>query len=202
MLIPGSGNPAAAEEASAEIELLGPRVRPEPSADRGGDERHPARDALVCELVAELLRSGQAARLRVIGTSMLPTLWPGDRLRVEAADPGSLQRGEVVVCASGGRLVVHRLIDRLSQESGLQLITRGDRLRHTDAPVAAEALLGRVVGVGRSGGAERRVPPYRGWRQWLGWLLRRSGRLTGWVLGLRTLATRGTGDASPPGGRG
>ena len=93
MLIPGSGNPAAAEEASAEIELLGPRVRPEPSADRGGDERHPARDALVCELVAELLRSGQAARLRVIGTSMLPTLWPGDRLRVEAADPGSLQRG-------------------------------------------------------------------------------------------------------------
>jgi hypothetical protein len=202
MLNPGSEGPAATEDASAEIELLTPRVRREPSADLGGDQRRPVPDALVCELLAELLRAGQPARLRVVGTSMLPSLWPGDRLRVEAAHPGSLQLGDVVVCASGGRLVAHRLIDRLPHEGGLHLITRGDRLRYTDAPVAAEALVGWVVGVGRSGGAERRVPPYRGWRRLLGWLLRRSGRLTGWVLRLRALATPGTGDASPPSGRG
>jgi hypothetical protein len=41
-------------------------------------------DRLGCELVADVLRAGGEARVRVMGTSMLPALWPGDILVIHA----------------------------------------------------------------------------------------------------------------------
>lgn len=156
-----------------------------------------ARDALVCELVGDLLRSGHSARLGVRGTSMLPSLWPGDRLRIRPADPRTLDLGEVVLCAREGRLIAHRLVDLRARAGGPLLITRGDRLRHRDSPFGPEALVGRVVAVERPGRAPAAVPAFRGWRRVLGWMLGRSGRLTGWALRLRALTAGRRADPQP-----
>jgi hypothetical protein len=50
------------------------------------------------------------------------------------------------------RLVVHRVVGR----SGDLVITRGDRLRHPDAPVPAAEILGCVAAIERRG---RRIAP-------------------------------------------
>jgi hypothetical protein len=41
---------------------------------------------LMCELVAEVLRSFGTIRFAATGWSMLPSLWPGDTLMVERPD--------------------------------------------------------------------------------------------------------------------
>jgi len=61
-------------------------------------------DQIGCELVADALRAGAETRIRVMGTSMLPALWPGDilvvRRRAAAPSPGDI----VLFCATGGCL--------------------------------------------------------------------------------------------------
>lgn len=126
-----------------------------------------ARDTAQCEMAAEMLRSFGELRLRVTGTSMLPSVRPGDVLRVVAAKPEDVRRGEIVLFERDGRLFAHRVV-----ESGARLITRGDRHRHDDPPVEARELLGRVSAVLREG---RAVPLEAGlWGRIGAAMLRRS----------------------------
>jgi signal peptidase I len=108
------------------------------------------RTELKQEMAAELLRSCGTARLPVNGSSMLPALWPGDVLEVRRRPLTEIEPGQVVVFQRRGRLVVHRVIRHMRQDSDTLLITRGDRRWRCDAPVATNELLGHVKAVHRA----------------------------------------------------
>ena len=77
--------------------------------------------------------------LRALGSSMLPTILPGDDLLFRAlAAQETPQLGAIVLVQRGQRLFVHRL--RARTEAGW--ITRGDSLAMDDPPVPDTAVLG------------------------------------------------------------
>ena len=78
---------------------------------------------------------------RIVGTSMLPTLAPGDIVLVRPCS--SLRPGDVVTFVLAGRLVTHRLV-RVTDDG---LVCHGDNRLRPDPRVAADALIGRVAEV-------------------------------------------------------
>jgi len=97
-------------------------------------------DGLKLELATEVLSSGGAICLRALGTSMLPSIWPGDFLSIEGQSSEAIVPGDVVLVARDGRFFVHRLIEKRNFE----WITRGDSLPHGDQPVLENQVLGKV----------------------------------------------------------
>jgi|SRR5579863_3356567 len=114
--------------------------------------------ALKCELAGEVLRSSGTLRLRVMGWSMLPAIWPGDTLVVENANHSAVSKGDIVLFGRDRRLFAHRVVARRSQPGKLQLVTRGDAMPAEDAPVSDNELLGRISFIGRNG---RLIEPSR-----------------------------------------
>lgn len=103
------------------------------------------------ELLAEAARKFGRVRLPVNGTSMLPAVWPGDILSVQPQPMAAFRPGQIALFRRHGGLVAHRVV----RNSHSVLVTRGDRMRHDDAPVTKDELVGRVVSVIRNG---REVP--------------------------------------------
>ena len=108
-----------------------------------------ASDAEIDFLRAVLARDG-AAWVREAGASMAPLLCPDDALRLVPLDRARARRGMVVGVVADGRLVVHRLV-RVAHD---RLVARGDALAWSDAPVAPQALVGRVAGLRTPDGLE------------------------------------------------
>ena len=109
---------------------------------------------LACGLAEEVVRTFGEVRLRVFGTSMVPSILPGDLVSIRRSSLCDIFPGEVILFSQKGRLFVHRVVDRkvvaVAGGSGEScLITRGDRLRHDDPPVSSPELLGRVVSIER-----------------------------------------------------
>lgn len=95
-------------------------------------------------LVADVLRrSGSCGRvrLRVHGESMLPVLWPGDRVEIASCPLADLRPGQIVLALRDGRLFLHRLV--ATRPDGFLL--RGDSMPGADPLFPPEALLGRLV---------------------------------------------------------
>ena len=86
-------------------------------------------------------------RLQVFGGSMAPALMDGQRIELVPLDDAPLRVGDVVACATGPRLVVHRIA---ALRADGQVITRGDARGMDDAPQPIEAILARAR---RPGGA-------------------------------------------------
>jgi signal peptidase I len=105
------------------------------------------RSELGCELAAEVAHRFGEVRLKVIGASMLPALWPGDTIIARRRDSAHLQLGHVVVYRRNGMLVTHRI----THIRGDLLITRGDSTRHNDPPIYVSDILGQVVCLVRNG---------------------------------------------------
>jgi signal peptidase len=108
-------------------------------------------DRIGCELIAETARAGHEVRLRVNGSSMLPSIWPGDALTVRPLRDAPASEGQVILFTREGRLFAHRVVGRLESASSTQLITRGDAHDHCDPPVAASEILGTVASISRGG---------------------------------------------------
>jgi signal peptidase I len=109
---------------------------------------------VACGLADEIVRTFGGVRLRVFGTSMVPSILPGDVVSIRQASLQDISVGDVVVFLRMGRLFVHRVVDRkvpgtVGLSADWRLITRGDRLRHNDPPVSSPELLGRVVSIER-----------------------------------------------------
>ena len=102
------------------------------------------RDALKLSLTSEILASGGRARLRAFGSSMLPTLWPGDILTIESAPLQTLAPGDIVLASRGQSCFVHRVVEKIDCGGLFRWVTRGDAMPQSDPPVAASDLLGRV----------------------------------------------------------
>jgi signal peptidase I len=102
---------------------------------------------LACSLAGEVVRRFGKVRLRVFGTSMLPSILPGDLISVQRAGLSGISSGEIVLYSREGRLFAHRVVGRAGSREDSQLITRGDRLSHNDPPVSSSELLGRVTSI-------------------------------------------------------
>jgi signal peptidase I len=146
---------------------------------------------LACGLAGEVIRNFGEVRLRVFGTSMVPSVLPGDLVLIQRAMLEEILPGEIAVFLRMGRLFVHRVADRkvmatTGGDKELFLITRGDRQRDNDSPVSSSELLGRVVSIER----ERRnikVAPNRAIRL-TARMLQSSDRVTSLYLLLATFS--------------
>lgn len=138
------------------------------------------RDMAKRSLVAEVVRTYGQVHLKVSGTSMLPSIWPGDVLTISPVDIADVIAGQIVVFSRSSFLVTHRVICN----SGSTLVTRGDSLPLADPPISKDELLGRVVSVLRNG---RHIDLSPDWWHPIGcWILRRSRFFARVLLGLRS----------------
>jgi signal peptidase I len=109
---------------------------------------------LACGLTEEVVRTLGEVRLRVMGTSMVPSILPGDYVTIQRANAQEISPGEVVLFLRNGQLILHRVVDRklaatTDRPGESWLITRGDRVLQDDPPVSSLELLGRVVSIER-----------------------------------------------------
>jgi signal peptidase I len=135
-----------------------------------------AREHAKLDLVAGLLRCSGAVCLKAWGTSMLPSLWPGDLLTIQGATCDEVVPGDVVLVVRDNRFFVHRLVERQRSQDRFSLITRGDAMPQNDPPVAESALLGRLATIRRANRSivpERRPSPLH---SAVAWMLCRSNR--------------------------
>jgi len=109
-----------------------------------GSEAH----ALKCELASEVLKSSGRIHLQVTGWSMLPTVWPGDTLTIERSEMREVQEGDIVLFSRDRRFCVHRVVKKM--RGNLAILTRGDAMPRSDAPVSDRDLLGKVVQIRRN----------------------------------------------------
>jgi signal peptidase I len=100
-----------------------------------------------CDLAGEVVRTFGEVRLRVVGTSMVPSILPGDLISVERAGATEISSGDVVVYSREGRLIAHRVVGATSGAEQPLLITRGDRLENNDSPVTSAEVIGRVASI-------------------------------------------------------
>src|ERR1700694_5722465 len=98
-----------------------------------------AHEGYKLELAAEVLSSGGTIRLQALGTSMLPSIWPGDVLSIERKADEEIVPGDIVLVARQNRFFVHRLIER----NNAHWITRGDALPCNDEPAEEVQVLGK-----------------------------------------------------------
>jgi len=145
-----------------------------------------ARGDLKLELATEVLSSGSAIRLRALGTSMLPAIWPGDVLRIEHKPAQEIVPGDIVLVARGNRLFVHRLIEKHNS----QWITRGDSLPQNDAPIAEAQVLGKISLIHRKTGSIVQSPRVSLFDRTLAWALCRWDLFRNITLRIHSLGQR------------
>jgi hypothetical protein len=78
---------------------------------------------------------------------MAPTLAPGDRIVVRAADAEKLCLGDIVLAKLENSFCTHRLIARRVERGNLFLITKEDNCVEADQAMPAAELLGVVVAI-------------------------------------------------------
>jgi hypothetical protein len=134
-------------------------------------------------LATEVLLKAGRVRLAARGYSMLPTLWPGDRLTVQAQTLDEIRTGDIVLFVRGHRFFVHRVLRAPGMAGGF--MTRGDAMSCEDGSLGDHELLGRVVSVSRGG--EEVPPPACSWgRRLAGLALAYSACLRSVVLRARS----------------
>ena len=116
-------------------------------------------NAVACSLARLVVRTVGQVRLRVFGTSMAPSILPGDLISVERAGLGEISPGDVVLFTRKRDLVVHRVVAKTTTFRQSYLVARGDRLKENDPPVPSSDLLGRVHLIERG---RRRFQPATG----------------------------------------
>ncbi len=140
-------------------------------------------DAPQMELAAEALSSGRAIRLCVRGSSMLPSLWPGDILTIAHTSFGDVVCGDIVLVR---RNVVHRVIRKENFGERVCLITRGDAVSQNDPLVEEGELLGKVTNIERNGRSmvpRREISPIL---RFFAWTLRHWSQLRSVCLRLHS----------------
>lgn len=136
-------------------------------------------------LIRRNVPAGASLRVQVAGSSMQPTLRPGDTLLLERGTVASVRPGDLLTVQIGSQLQTHRLLRRTASH----LYTRGDACVQSDPPTPTTALIGRVQQIERSG-----EPPFAEPR-WLQQLQLALSRIDAASLPLGVLAVavrRGT----------
>jgi hypothetical protein len=122
-----------------------PQVRPAPTllAKKIHDTR--------LDLAAEVLHRFGEVRFIAHGSSMIPSIYPGDLITVRSDSAAAARRGYFVFFLLGGRPFVHRVMRKWPERNRVVFATRGDALPKEDPSVDASQLLGRVTAIQRRG---------------------------------------------------
>lgn len=139
---------------------------------------------LGCELAGEVVSRFGEVRLRVLGTSMVPSIHPGDLISVQRAGLSDIAAGEIALYLREGRLFAHRVVACAGSSQQPLLVLRGDRLSQNDAPVCASEFLGRVHQIERDGRLLQPAARLSLWERVIVLLLRSSDRATSLYLWL------------------
>jgi signal peptidase I len=107
------------------------------------------RAAIEVALAEEVLKSSGKLRMMARGSSMIPTIFPGDILLVEHDPLARFRPGDVVLASRGGRFFAHRIVRVTALGGAPRVITRGDSLRQDDPAFSPEQILGRVASLVR-----------------------------------------------------
>ena len=135
-----------AEPSRATQNYAAPQARPS-SATPLATTMHDTR----LDLAAEVLHRFGEVRFIAHGSSMIPSIYPGDLLTVRSDAPSESRRGEIVFFLLGGRPFVHRVMRKWPERNRIAFATRGDALPKEDPSVDASQLLGRVTAIQRRG---------------------------------------------------
>ena len=114
------------------------------------DERHRVK----LELAAEVLRVSGGLTFKAQGSSMAPSVWPGDIVTIESVAAAELEPGDVALYERPEGVVLHRYMG--AGPGGLRF--RGDARSIDDAPVQPAQVLGKVIAIRRG---RRRLFPAR-----------------------------------------
>lgn len=133
----------------------------------------PERAAIETALADEVLRSFGKLQMIARGSSMIPTIYPGDVLLVERQPFMRLHPGRIVLALRDGRFFAHRIVQLTAVGGPPLVITRGDALREDDPAFFHDEIVGGVKAVLR--GRKRieldsEVAP--GWKRSLRWAVR------------------------------
>jgi Peptidase S24-like len=115
------------------------------------DHAPPSPDEVRLDLAAEVLRRFGEIRFVARGSSMIPSIYPGDLLTVRSQGIAEVGHGQIVLALREGRFWAHRLIRKWRQGDRFVLATRGDALRYEDPSLDESQVLGRVTSVIRYG---------------------------------------------------
>lgn len=102
-------------------------------------------EEVVATLAAEILRSFGEFQFVAWGSSMVPSIFPGDTLVVRRETSEGARNGDIMVFVRDGRFYAHRLVDKAEEGGPIRLIARGDALDKNDPPFAQNEMLGRVA---------------------------------------------------------
>lgn len=149
-------------------------------------------------LAVEALRSCGMIRVKALGASMLPSIWPGDLLTIHSVTQDEVIPGDIVLVLHDQRCFIHRLVDKQPRENCVVLTTRGDAMPDNDPPIAAAELIGRIVAIHR--GKRSFVPSLRVSliHSVVAWVLCRSARVRGLALRLHAPRPQGWSSGGPP----
>ncbi len=141
-------------------------------------------------LAKEVLHAFGELRFVAQGSSMLPSIFPGDTLLVLRRPAARAEPGHVVLFSREGRFCAHRVVRAIDVDARPFVVTCGDALTKEDSPVAGHELLGHVIAVLRFGKRieleqTKSVPSF-----WLRWAVRRSDSVGTWLLRWHALRTR------------
>jgi signal peptidase len=123
------------------------------SSAPGSPARTQTADECKTALAADTLRAGDSIRVQVLGSSMLPSIWPGDVVSIDKVLVAEITRGDIVVCERDDRFFVHRFLGKRESKDGIRWETRGDSMPQNDPPFSEGQLLGRVSAIFRGGRA-------------------------------------------------
>jgi hypothetical protein len=124
-------------------ELLTPAPMPAKSAQTPADVH--------LGLAAEVLRRFGEIRFIARGSSMIPSIYPGDLLTVRSHCIADARHGQIVLCLREGRFWAHRVIRKWRDGNRFLFSTRGDALQHEDPSFDESQLLGSVTSIVRYG---------------------------------------------------
>jgi signal peptidase I len=103
------------------------------------------------EVIAEALTTGTVVRFSAEGTSMYPTIRDGEVITIAAVSPDEVVRGDVLLCRHDKRVLAHRVVHVITRGPERVFRLRGDAKADCDAPVGADAVVGKVISVCRNG---------------------------------------------------
>ena len=120
---------------------------------------------------------------------MYPTIRDGEVITIAPVASHEVVHGDVLLCRHDARMLAHRLVAVTARGGERRFHFRGDAKAECDAPVGADAVLGKVISVFRNG----RTAPLCGGRVRLRLGARRvaSRARVFWVM-IRPLARRET----------
>jgi Peptidase S24-like len=124
-------------------ELLSPASIPTKALPSPADAR--------LDLATEVLRRFGEIRFIARGSSMIPSIYPGDLLTVRSHRVADRRHGQIVLCLREGRFWAHRVIRRWRDGNRFLVSTRGDALQHEDPSIDESQLLGSVTSIIRYG---------------------------------------------------